>query len=172
MTIAGLALLYIPTIIFIVVTYGLIGRLKVLNSNLMLSTVILMGLSIFALFTTWIAYEQWAPALIGIVGWVTTIWIYFVTKGKENQIVLAINEEMHSGNNNISADDLQHIEYDYIASTIEALKSKGLISHKVVYSDYESSKSSSNETSYEDYNQQEDTGDAILNFEKRHNLRR
>ncbi len=169
MNLTLLAIFYIPVIIFSITAFGEMGRVKVLKSNLLLLTAILMGVSIITLFTTWVIYQQWAPALISIASWTLVVWLYFLTKGKENQILLAVNEEVQSGNYNISAHDLQHISYEeYIPETIEILKSKGMISYKVVYSGEEN-----NEVSFdENYEQQEDTEDAILNFERRHNLRR
>ncbi len=157
--------LYLPVIIF-TITSVLSGTVKVLDSNLYLGAIVLSGLSIVGLFGMWVAYQQLGAALISIISFILMIWFYSKFKGIENQIILVTQEEIKEGNYTLTPDLFYHVTYKDIGRTIDILKAKGLVSNKVMY---EEILESSNDDIYE---REDSHGDAISNFEKRHNLRR
>ena len=129
-------LCFAPMFIFIIMMY-MSDALKILHSTLMLITSFLMGIAILMLFPSWFTLSAgWICALGNIGMFIFSITKYFEAKGNERQFLLTVNEEIRSGNYEISLEHIEHISAIKVNKTMKILKSKGLLSHKVTYSPY------------------------------------
>jgi hypothetical protein len=162
------------------------SRTNIPASTISLIAAVLVGLIAFSAMPFLIIEGHWFSALEAVGVFIFEISTYFISKGREKQLVLAINEEIQQGNYRITDTDLAHLPFEDIAGErnmgrlIGILKSSGLVSQRVTYIQEERVQPEENYSPNDSVDLTQESymlddpdkikDDPIANFERRHNL--